>query len=187
MGGLPGGRHSHQPHHHVVQVLTSLQDSTVSTVPRLFAVEGATLLLMPWMVHGFRHSRYKCCPISGRFFGKKSGIVLWTVSISKAFWRQRFSSEPGLPDCWCSCPALVSDAIPVRLKATLVLLITALLYPLRGPMHLGLTSWQWAGVASSEVVIGAGTGAGSEFHDGSAHDGRPDSGCADGIFAGNVV
>ena len=35
----------------VVQVLTSLQDSTVSTVPRLFAVAGATLLLMPWMVH----------------------------------------------------------------------------------------------------------------------------------------
>jgi len=34
----------------VVQVLTSLQDSTVSTVPRLFAVAGATLLLMPWMV-----------------------------------------------------------------------------------------------------------------------------------------
>jgi len=34
----------------VVQVLTSLQETTVSTVPRLFAVAGATLLLMPWMV-----------------------------------------------------------------------------------------------------------------------------------------
>jgi len=34
----------------VVQVLTSLQESTISTVPRLFAVAGATLLLMPWMV-----------------------------------------------------------------------------------------------------------------------------------------
>ena len=33
----------------VVQVLTSLQESTVSTVPRLFAVAAATLLLMPWM------------------------------------------------------------------------------------------------------------------------------------------
>jgi flagellar biosynthetic protein FliQ len=33
----------------VVQVLTSLQDATVSTVPRLFAVAAATLLLMPWM------------------------------------------------------------------------------------------------------------------------------------------
>lgn len=33
----------------VVQVLTSLQDPTVSTVPRLFAVAAATLLLMPWM------------------------------------------------------------------------------------------------------------------------------------------
>jgi flagellar biosynthesis protein FliQ len=32
-----------------VQVLTSLQESTISTVPRLFAVVAATLLLMPWM------------------------------------------------------------------------------------------------------------------------------------------
>ncbi len=33
----------------VVQVLTSLQETTVSTVPRLFAVAAAILLLMPWM------------------------------------------------------------------------------------------------------------------------------------------
>jgi flagellar biosynthetic protein FliQ len=33
----------------VVQVLTSLQDMTVSTVPRLAAVVAAVLLLMPWM------------------------------------------------------------------------------------------------------------------------------------------
>ena len=35
----------------VVQVLTSLQETTVSTVPRLFAVAVAALLLMPWMAH----------------------------------------------------------------------------------------------------------------------------------------
>jgi len=35
----------------VAQVLTSLQDTTVSTVPKLFAVAAATILLMPWMVH----------------------------------------------------------------------------------------------------------------------------------------
>jgi flagellar biosynthesis protein FliQ len=33
----------------VAQVLTSLQDMTVSTVPRLAAVGAAVLLLMPWM------------------------------------------------------------------------------------------------------------------------------------------
>jgi len=33
----------------VVQVLTSLQETTISTVPRLFAVAAATLLLLPWM------------------------------------------------------------------------------------------------------------------------------------------
>ena len=52
------------------------------------------------------------------------------------------------------CPFLSSDAIPAPLKATLVLVITALLYPLRGPLQLNLDSWQWVGVALSEVVIG---------------------------------
>ena len=33
----------------VAQVLTSLQEATMSTVPRLFAVAAAALLLMPWM------------------------------------------------------------------------------------------------------------------------------------------
>lgn len=33
----------------VAQVVTSLQETTVSTVPRLFAVAAATLALMPWM------------------------------------------------------------------------------------------------------------------------------------------
>ncbi len=33
----------------VVQVLTSLQETTISTVPRLFAVAAAILFLMPWM------------------------------------------------------------------------------------------------------------------------------------------
>ncbi|HVN18430.1 MAG TPA: flagellar biosynthetic protein FliQ [Dongiaceae bacterium] len=35
----------------VVQVLTSLQETTVSTVPRLFAVAAAIFMLMPWMAH----------------------------------------------------------------------------------------------------------------------------------------
>jgi len=33
----------------VVQVLTSLQDTTVSTVSRLLATGGAIFLMMPWM------------------------------------------------------------------------------------------------------------------------------------------
>jgi len=35
----------------IVQVLTSLQETTLSTVPRLAAVAAAAFLLMPWMVH----------------------------------------------------------------------------------------------------------------------------------------
>ena len=34
----------------VAQTLTSLQDSTISTVPRLAAVAVATLLFLPWML-----------------------------------------------------------------------------------------------------------------------------------------
>ena len=34
----------------VAQVLTSLQDQTLSTVPRLAAVAAAILLLFPWML-----------------------------------------------------------------------------------------------------------------------------------------
>jgi flagellar biosynthetic protein FliQ len=32
------------------QVLTSIQDSTIATVPRLAAVAGAIMLLAPWML-----------------------------------------------------------------------------------------------------------------------------------------
>lgn len=34
----------------IVQVLTSLQEQTLSTVPRLAAVVAAMFFLMPWMV-----------------------------------------------------------------------------------------------------------------------------------------
>ncbi len=33
----------------VVQTLTSLQEQTISAVPRLLAAAGATFFLMPWM------------------------------------------------------------------------------------------------------------------------------------------
>ena len=34
----------------IVQVLTSLQETTISTVPRLLTMAAITFLLMPWMV-----------------------------------------------------------------------------------------------------------------------------------------
>ncbi|MBI1749408.1 MAG: flagellar biosynthetic protein FliQ [Acidobacteria bacterium] len=34
----------------VVQVMTSIQETTVSTVPRLATVAAAAFLLMPWML-----------------------------------------------------------------------------------------------------------------------------------------
>lgn len=52
------------------------------------------------------------------------------------------------------CPFLGSDAVPLPLKASLTVLVTALLYPLQRPTPIDMSSWQWAGVALSEVVIG---------------------------------
>jgi len=34
----------------IVQVLTSLQETTISTVPRLLASAGVVFLLLPWIV-----------------------------------------------------------------------------------------------------------------------------------------
>ena len=61
------------------------------------------------------------------------------------------------------CPFLGSNAIPVRVKAALAVLITALLYPLRSPLQLDLGSWQWAGVVLSEAVIGLVLGLAANF------------------------
>jgi flagellar biosynthesis protein FliR len=60
-------------------------------------------------------------------------------------------------------PFLGSSAIPVPLKAALTILITALLYPLRGPLQLDLHSWQWVGVVLGEVLIGLVLGLAASF------------------------
>ena len=39
----------------IVQVLTSLQDSTISTVPRLLASAAAAFVMMPWMWRQMAH------------------------------------------------------------------------------------------------------------------------------------
>jgi flagellar biosynthetic protein FliQ len=39
----------------IIQVLTSLQDTTVSTVSRLLATGGALFVMMPWMWRHLAH------------------------------------------------------------------------------------------------------------------------------------
>lgn len=48
----------------VVQVLTSLQDQTLSHVPRLLALGGVLFLLMPWM---WRHLAQYTVGVLGDF------------------------------------------------------------------------------------------------------------------------
>lgn len=60
-------------------------------------------------------------------------------------------------------PFLGSDAIALPLKAALTVLVTALLFPLRGPLRLDLSPWQWAGAALGEVVIGLVLGLAANF------------------------
>lgn len=61
------------------------------------------------------------------------------------------------------CPFLGSDAIPAPLKAAITLLLTGLIYPLRGPLQLDLHSWQWVGIGLSEVMIGLVLGLAANF------------------------
>ena len=50
----------------IVQVLTSLQDSTISTVTRLIATGAALFALMPWM---WRHLAHFTLAMLGDFRG----------------------------------------------------------------------------------------------------------------------
>ena len=52
------------------------------------------------------------------------------------------------------CPFLGSDAVPIPVKAGLVLLLTIILHPLHGPLGLALGPWQWVQVAIGEVMVG---------------------------------
>lgn len=61
------------------------------------------------------------------------------------------------------CPFLSSDAVSAPLKAALTLLITGLIYPLHGPLQLNLSSWQWVGIALSEIMIGLMLGLAANF------------------------
>jgi flagellar biosynthesis protein FliR len=61
------------------------------------------------------------------------------------------------------CPFFGNSAIPAPLKAGITMLITILLYPIRGPLRLDLGLWQWAGVATSEVAIGLALGLTANF------------------------
>jgi flagellar biosynthesis protein FliR len=52
------------------------------------------------------------------------------------------------------CPFLGSDAVPMPVKAGLTLLLTVLLHPLREPVALAVTGWQWAQIGLGEGMVG---------------------------------
>lgn len=61
------------------------------------------------------------------------------------------------------CPFLASKAIPVPLKAALVVLLTLLVHPLHGQAQLAASSWQWASIALGEVAVGLLLGLAANF------------------------
>lgn len=61
------------------------------------------------------------------------------------------------------CPFLGNSAIPAKVKAALTVLVTALLYPRRGPLQLDLTLWHWVGIALGEAVVGLALGLVANF------------------------
>jgi flagellar biosynthetic protein FliQ len=50
----------------IIQVLTSLQDQTLSSVPRLMATGAALFMLMPWM---WRHLAHYTISVLSDFHG----------------------------------------------------------------------------------------------------------------------
>jgi flagellar biosynthesis protein FliR len=60
-------------------------------------------------------------------------------------------------------PFFSSDAIPIPLKAVFTIFLTALLYPVYGPMALHADAMGWVRVAASEVVIGLVLGLSVQF------------------------
>jgi flagellar biosynthetic protein FliR len=56
------------------------------------------------------------------------------------------------------CPFLGGNTIPAPVKAVLTVLVTALLYAVRGPIRLEVGAWHWAGLVLTEVMIGLGLG-----------------------------
>jgi flagellar biosynthetic protein FliR len=61
------------------------------------------------------------------------------------------------------CPFLGNTAIPMPLKAALTLLLTILLYAVRGPVQLALRPWQCVEVGLSELMIGLLLGLAANF------------------------
>ncbi len=51
----------------IVQVLTSLQETTISTVPRLFASAAALFFLLPWMLRHLNQYTIHMFSDLGRF------------------------------------------------------------------------------------------------------------------------
>ena len=91
----------------VVQTLTSLQDATISSVPRLLAAAVAGIVLMPWMLRklGFftmqLFADFRRCGCS-----RAHGLDTW-----KARCWAWLRSGCGSPACCCSRPFFGSDAV----------------------------------------------------------------------------
>ena len=110
----------------LVQVLTSLQDMTISTVPRLLATAVGAILLMPWMLRQLACSRRRCSPTSGRFCAERKAHGTMPnsnrsmVAIGAGLRGRAGGRNAGVR----AVPRQQRDR-PCRIKAGLALLLTA--------------------------------------------------------------
>ena len=81
-------------------------------------------------------------------------------------------------------PFFGNAAIPPRIKAILVILITAVLYPVYSAQVGIVTLAQWPGVVAREFVLGVAIGLATNFVFEAAQMAGAGAGRADGIFAG---
>ena len=99
-----------------MQVLTSLQDNTISSVPRLLATAVGAIVLMPWMLRKLAHLH----PADVRRFPAAAALEekRWNCDLKNLLppW---LSWERGSPELLVFAPFLGSSAIAPRIKVGL--------------------------------------------------------------------
>ncbi len=134
----------------ILQVLTSIQDQTVSTVPRLLATALSAMFLLPWML---RHLAAFTIHLFSDF-RPSAAMNVRPASHSNPFWPPPSSSDCGSPDCCCLLPASATTPCPARTKAAFVVFSSCFSGRLCRFRRCTSHPSAWTGIALNELLIG---------------------------------